>query len=96
LSHPSFRRFAGAIGSIFRAWILRISGLFTGIFGHFSVENMPFSGEIRTFPEVPFLHCGTLCAFSRTSKIFPESAFYSATTRGFFTLRALFSFPKAN
>ncbi|MGD0680476.1 MAG: hypothetical protein ABR990_00385 [Terracidiphilus sp.] len=72
------------------------SGLFAGIFGHFSCIIPPFSAEIRSFTADPFLHCGILCAFSRTSKIFPESEFCSAKTRGFFTYVTSFSFPKAN
>ena len=65
---------------------------FSDIFGHFSGNFPPFSAKNRVFPEGHFLHCGILCAFSRTLRIFPESAFCSARTRGFFTFRPHFSF----
>jgi hypothetical protein len=48
-----------------------LSGHFAGIFGNFSGQNTPLFGQKSAlFRTGHFLHCGTLCAFSRTSRDF--------------------------
>lgn len=60
-------------------------------FRRFSGQNAPFSRENRSFSRGHYSHCGTLCAFLRTSRIFPESAFCVGKTRGFFPFLSWFS-----